>query len=206
MPFSARVRLYSPAEEVQIVGMPAHDTSVTTIEELLALPEDGMRHELLDGEHVVTPAPRLDHQAVVGDMYRIIGDALDDRDDVQLFMSPADVVLGPQTLVQPDMFVVSKEPGSYLRAWSDVGVPVLAIEILSPTTASRDRGRKRRIYQRAGVAEYWIVDVDARILERWRPDDVRPEILDGEFQWAVAQDSTLVFHVDGFFRSLPPVA
>ena len=104
-PFSAGVRLFHVAEEVQIVGMPAHQTDITTIDELLALPEDGMRHELLDGEHVVTPSPRLDHQVVVGDTYWNIRNVLDDRDDLQLFTSPADVVLGPQTLVQPDLFV-----------------------------------------------------------------------------------------------------
>jgi hypothetical protein len=55
-----------------------------------------------------------------------------------------------------------------VREWSEIGVPVLAIEFLSPSTASRDRGAKRRIYQRAGVAEYWTVDLDARLVERWR--------------------------------------
>ncbi len=61
--------------------------------------------------------------------------------------------------------------------WSEAGVPVLAIEVISPTSAPRDRGTKRRIYQQAGVGEYWIVDVDARIIERWHPEDQRPEIV-----------------------------
>lgn len=97
--------------------------------------------------------------------------------------SPADIVLGVRTLVQPDVFVVQREPGRPLRRWEDVGAPVLAVEILSHTTATRDRGTKRRIYQGAGVAEYWIVDLDARLIERWRPGDTRPEIQDDRVVW-----------------------
>ena len=165
------------------MAMPSRDTAVTTIEELLALPDDGLRHELLDGLHVVTPAPRLPHQAVLGAFWLALGRGLEDQDELLLLSSPADIVLGPRTLVQPDLFVVRKAPGFVLREWSEVGTPILAIEFLSPTTAPRDRGAKRRIYQRAGVAEYWIVDLDARLVERWRPGDERPEVLDSELVW-----------------------
>ena len=61
--------------------------------------------------------------------------------------------------------------------------PILVVEILSPGTATRDRGKKRTIYQNAGVAEYWIVDIDAQLVERWRPADQRPEILQGDLIW-----------------------
>lgn len=168
------------------MGMATGQSSVTTIEELLALPDDGLRHELLDGEHVVTPAPELPHQAVVGELYGLLSEGLRGNDELVPFVSPADVVLEPRTLVQPDLFVVRKRPGQRLRKWSEVGVPVLAIEILSPGTASRDRGKKRRIYQRAGVAEYWIVDLDARLVERWRPNDERPEIVSDVLRWEPA--------------------
>jgi Uma2 family endonuclease len=167
------------------MGMPAVFPPVTTIEELLALPDDGLRHELLDGVHVVTPAPSLLHQRTVGWLCLHLRAALQRCRDAELFTSPADVVLGPRTLVQPDIFVVRREPGRKLEHWADVGVPLLAIEILSPTTALRDRGAKRRIYQRAGVAEYWIVDLDARLIERWRPEDSRPEIVDEMLEWAL---------------------
>jgi len=160
-------------------------TVVSTIEDLLALPDDGMRHELLDGIHVVTPAPNLLHQRTVSEIMAHLRSALAGRDDAESFTSPADVVLGPRTLVQPDLFVVRRTPGQRLERWADAGVPLLAIEILSPTTAPRDRGAKRRIYQRAGVLEYWIVDLDARLIERWRPDDARPEILDARVSWAL---------------------
>jgi len=158
--------------------MSATHPPVSTIEELLALPDDGLRHELLDGVHVVTPAPRPLHQLAVTKLIFHLMSALEGRKTFEVFTSPADVVLGPRTLVQPDIFVVHRTPGQRLERWADVGVPILAIEILSEATAARDRGAKRRIYQRAGVGEYWIVDLDARLIERWRPDDARPEIID----------------------------
>jgi len=157
--------------------------TMSTIEELLALPEDGLRHELLDGLHVVTPAPELTHQIVLGAFWRALDRALESQDDLVLLTSPADVMLSPRTLVQPDLFVVRKRPGQILKRWSELGVPVLAIEFLSPSTAARDRGAKRRIYQQAGVAEYWIVDLDARLVERWRPNDERPEIVMETLRW-----------------------
>lgn len=165
------------------MAMPIRQSAVATIEELLALPDDGLRHELLDGVHVVTPAPLLPHQAVLGEFAYALRRALEANDELVLLASPADVVLGPRTLVQPDLFVVRKRPGQFLKQWSDVGIPVLAIEFLSPGTAARDRGAKRRIYQRAGVAEYWIVDLDARLVERWQPADERPEVIGETLQW-----------------------
>src|SRR2546422_6517563 len=133
------------------MAMPSVSHPITTVEALLALPDDGLRHELLDGEHVVTPAPALVHQRAVGLLFVPLTHYLSDRRDVELFTSPADVVLGPK--------------------------------ILSPGTAARDRGTKRAIYQREGVTEYWIVDLDARLVERWRPDDERPEILRERLEW-----------------------
>ena len=167
------------------MGMPAPHAPVTTIEELLALPDDGLRHELLDGVHVVSPAPRPRHQLALGQLWSHLLEVIRGRTDVYAFTSPADIVLGPKTLVQPDLFVVHRTPGQRLERWADVGVPLLAIEILSPTTAPRDRGAKRRIYQRAGVAEYWIVDLDARLIERWRPEDTRPEVGDEILPWTL---------------------
>ena len=157
--------------------------TMSTIEELLALPEDGLRHELLDGLHVVTPGPELPHQAVLGEFMYALRRGLEGNGELQLLASPVDIVLSPRTLVQPDLFVIRKPANMRLARWSDVGVPVLAIEFLSPSTAARDRGAKRRIYQQAGVAEYWIVDLDARLVERWRPSDERPEIVMETLRW-----------------------
>jgi Uma2 family endonuclease len=184
------------------MGMSALHPPVSTIEALLALPEDGLRHELLDGIHVVTPAPALLHQRAVGRLCFHLRDALQGRDDVEVFTSPADVVLGPRTLVQPDIFVVRRTPGQRLERWADVGVPLLAIEILSPTTAPRDRGAKRRIYQGAGLGEYWIVDLDARLIERWRPEDSRPEIVDQVLEWSLPGGATGRLNVHELFAEI----
>jgi len=169
------------------MAMPTKLDEVTTIEQLLALPDDGLRHELLDGVHVVTPAPAWPHQRVLQEFWHPLYVALTGHEKLYVLPSPADIRLGPRELVQPDLFVYRAEPGHRVRGWRDVGVPVLSIEFLSPTTAARDRGAKRRIYQRAGVAEYWIVDLDARLVERWRSDDIRPEILDERLVWAPSE-------------------
>lgn len=188
--------------------MSASPADVTTIEALLGLPEDGLRHELLDGVHVVTPAPELPHQALVARLLVELHRSLEGRPDFDVLMSPADIVLGPKTLVQPDLFVVRKAPGQVLRSWKEAGVPVVAIEVLSPSTAPRDRGAKRRIYQRAGVAEYWIVDLDARLVERWRPEDTRPEIVAQELVWvpptpgAAGTGGAITIHLPRTFESV----
>jgi len=184
------------------MSMPAIPMPVTTIEQLLALPDDGQRHELLDGVHVVTPAPRPLHQLAVTKLMFHLLSALEGRRTFEVFTSPADVVLGPRTLVQPDIFVVRRTPGQRLERWADVGVPLLAIEILSDTTAARDRGAKRRIYQRAAVGEYWIVDLDARLVERWHPDDARPEILDETLTWTLPGGATGQLDVKKLFREV----
>ena len=184
------------------MGMPASYPPVTTIEELLALPDDGQRHELLDGVHVVTPAPRYIHQRALGELEALLRAAITGRRDVEVLHSPADIALGPKTLVQPDLFMIRRTPGVRPERWADVGVPLLAIEILSPTTAPRDRGSKRRIYQRAGVGEYWIVDLDARLIERWLQEDVRPEIADEWLEWNVPGGATGTLNIRGFFASV----
>lgn len=191
--------LHLPAEEVEIMGMPAAPPDVTTIAELLALPEDGMRHELLDGVHAVTPAPALLHQLMVSEVMALFIVTLTGQDRFRVLSSPADIILGVRTLVQPDVFIVQREPGKPLRRWEDVGVPVLAVEILSPATATRDRGAKRRIYQRAGVADYWIVDLDARLIERWRPGELRPEILDDRIAWQAGDLPELMIDLTALF-------
>ena len=175
-------RLRISAEGAQNMSMPAM-RPVTTIEEMWALPEDGMRHELLDGVHVVTPSPAYRHQAILGVLFGLLLEATRGRQDLRVFSSPADLRLGSRTVVQPDLFVFRADPAVPPRDWPDVGIPLVAIEILSPGTAPRDRGAKRRIYQQAGILEYWVVDPDARLIERWTPADLRPEIIDQLLEW-----------------------
>ncbi len=165
------------------MGMPAPQP-VTSIAELLALPEDGMRHELLDGSHFVTTAPNFSHQRAVAEFLAALRSAAADSDAVEALTAPADIHLGPRTLVQPDVFIVPRPSDSRI-AWKDVATPLLAVEILSPSTAARDRGKKRRIYLDGGVGEYWIVDVEGEVVERWQTGDERPEILEDLLTWSL---------------------
>ena len=183
--------------------MPAVTDPVTTIEELLALPEDGLRHELLDGVHAVTPAPSYAHQSVLSRLYSQLSRTVETHSGWQILWSPADIVLGPRTLVQPDLFVIRHDPERAPASWREVGVPVLAIAVLSPSTAARDRVVKRRLYQEAGVSEYWIVDIDSRVIERWRREDDRPEVADSVLEWALDAGPSGSLDLEGLFGPAP---
>jgi Uma2 family endonuclease len=185
------------------VGMPAQKIQVTTIDELLALPADGKRHELLAGVHVMTPSPAYAHQLVVQAILVNLCRVVEGREDLKILHSPADIVLAPDTLVQPDVFAFEIQPGVVIKDWAGVGIPALAVEVLSPSTARYDRGVKRRVYQSAGVREYWIVDIDARLIERWRPSDIRPEIIAGRFEWDLHDGETVSLNCLDFFSDIP---
>jgi Uma2 family endonuclease len=133
-----------------------------TYEDFLLLPEDGLRHELLDGEHVVTPSPSLRHQEIVGRLYLLIGQHVRARGLGRLFLAPLDVVLSEHDVTEPDLLFVATERLSRLTPANVQGAPSLLIEVLSPTTERRDRTVKRRIYDRFGVEEYWLVDGERR--------------------------------------------
>lgn len=156
-----------------------------TAERVHALPEDGKRYEVLDGELVVTPAPAWGHQWVLKRLFRLIDDYVQLHRLGEAYFAPADIEFSPRRLLQPDLFVVPPTPdGKRANAWGEVRRLLLAVEVLSPSTARVDRVRKRAIYLEEGVPEYWIVDPDARCVERWRSGDVRPEVLDERLVWA----------------------
>lgn len=154
-----------------------------TAAQVRELPDDGNRYEVVDGELLVTPAPRYDHQDAVAQLWRRLDDYLQIVLVGHATISPADVELDPHTLVQPDVFVVKLVEGRRPKNWADLQGLLLAVEILSPSSARADRTVKRRRYQREGIPEYWVVDVDARLVERWRPGDERPEILTDALTW-----------------------
>ena len=163
------------------MGMAA--THFWTADEVRALPADGRRYEVVAGELLVTPAPSFDHQQAVGQLLRALADYCERSRAGHAALAPADLTPEPDALVQPDVFVVGLVAGRRPRDWSDVERLVLAVEVLSPSTARADRTVKRRLYQRAGVPEYWIVDLEARLVERWRPSDERPEVLTDTLTW-----------------------
>jgi len=160
------------------MGMP-QAAEIWTAERIRALPDDGLRHEVVDGEHLVTPAPRVPHQDAVLLLATQLRAYVKQHGLGKVMVSPADLELDRKTLVQPDVFVSRNRR---VKTWKDALPLRLAIEILSPSTARADRIVKRRRFQRAAV-EYWIVDLDARLVERWRPGDKRPEVLADTLEW-----------------------
>jgi Uma2 family endonuclease len=154
-----------------------------TAERVRALPDDGNRYETIAGELFVTPAPSFDHQDAVLRFVHPILDYLERTGAGYPAVSPADIEFDVETLVQPDLFVVPLVEGRRPRRWSDISQLLLAVEVLSPSTARADRTVKRRLFQRVGVPNYWIVDVEARLVEIWRPGDGRPEIATETLLW-----------------------
>ena len=171
-----------------------------TVERALALPEDGNRYEVLDGELFVTPSPTWGHQSAIEALFPRLRAYVTEHRIGWAKLSPADIVFSPRRLVQPDLFVVPWREGGAPRAWTEVKSLLLAVEVLSPSTARADRHRKRVIYQSEGVPEYWIIDTDARLVERWRAGESRPEVLFDELAWLPRNDlPPFRLPLDGYF-------
>jgi len=184
------------------MGMPVQET-IWTAELARALPDDGNRYEVLDGALFVTPAPSGDHQYALKALYNRLEPYVMAHAIGVLLWSPADIEFSPHRLVQPDLFIAPLNEGRRPRTWRDVKSLVLAIEALSPATAHADRHRKRRIYMEEAVDEYWIVDLDARLFERWRKGDTRPAVLDETLEWQPrAEIAPLVIDVSEYFAEV----
>ena len=165
------------------MAIAATDHEHWTAADLREIPDDRNRYEIIDGELFVTPSPSWEHQDVAKRLLLIIDAYLELHRIGKLVMAPADVALADDTVVEPNLFVAPLVSGKPPQRWEDVGRLLLVVEILSPSTARVDRTVKRRRYQREGVPEYWIVDAESRLVERWRPADDRPEILAEGMQW-----------------------
>jgi Uma2 family endonuclease len=198
----ADVPLPHPSAEPSIMGMP-HAAERWTAERVRALPDDGRRYELVSGELVVTPSPAYLHQAAVMALSDVLRPWLHASGIGDVMVSPADLSLGEDEVLQPDLFAFRGPAGSRPRTWADITSLLLAVEVLSPATARYDRTLKRVRYQRARVAEYWIVDLDARLIECWRPDDARPEVLTERITWRVEPEGMVVeFDRAGLFAGV----
>jgi Uma2 family endonuclease len=174
-----------------------------TVEMLERLPRDGKRHEILDGVLIVTPAPSPVHQAVQWRLGRALGGYVESAGLGQIWFGPSDVIFDRHTLFEPDLMVALGEAARRLRSWKDLPDPALTVEILSPSSARYDRGAKRERYP-ARAAEYWVVDFEARLIERWRPGDERPEICRDTLEWQpVTTVPPLQLDVAALFADLP---
>lgn len=136
-----------------------------TFQDWLQIPEDGFRHEVLAGDHVVTPSPNLVHQRISRQLLLQFAALIADRGEV--LYAPLGVRLSDQNVVEPDLIVVLAENSSILKETHVDGPPDLVVEILSKSTGPRDRGIKKNQYEAFGVREYWIVDPLGRIVEQY---------------------------------------
>ena len=141
---------------------------VLTYEDFAALPDDGKRYELHEGELSVTPSPGRRHQTILGRLFVLLTLHVRASGHGEVFVSPFDVIMTNITVVEPDIIYVDDER---LRIVSERGVegsPTLAIEVISPYSKSIDRLRKMALYAAHDVTWYWIVDPDARTIEAYR--------------------------------------
>ena len=136
-----------------------------TYDDFVLFPDDGKRHELIDGEHYVTPSPNTAHQRIVGRLHLALGSYLETHPIGELFLAPFDVVFSQFDVVEPDLLYITAERRDGVLTPQHVrGTPDLVIEVGSPGTRRRDETIKRRLYERAGVSEYWIVDPELEVM------------------------------------------
>lgn len=135
-----------------------------TYEDYRAMPDDGRRYELIEGEIRMAPAPLTLHQRVSRNLAVLLHLHVQERGLGEILAAPTDVILDRSTVVQPDLLFVSTARLGMISRRAIEGPPDLVVEILSDGTQSFDRGAKRQIYARYGVGHYWIVDPEARVL------------------------------------------
>lgn len=136
----------------------------------LSLPETETRVQLIDGVLTMAPAPVPAHQKTVARLYRVVDDA---KPNGEVVLSPIDVYLDDENVVQPDIFWVAEQGACVEYDTHYRGAPDLIIEVLSPGTAKHDRSDKFKLYERHGVREYWMVEPVAKFVEVWRLEDDR---------------------------------
>ncbi|CAI8832262.1 Uma2 family endonuclease [Methylocaldum szegediense] len=194
------------------MGLALRDSERHTYADYLSWPED-VRYELIDGRaYLMASAPNLEHQDVVGEIYRQLSNALEGK-PCRLFVAPVDVRLPKadesddsiDTVVQPDVLVVCD--ASKLDRRGVRGAPDFVVEVLSPLTASHDHVLKRRVYERAGVREYWLVHPIDRMVTIYRLLDGeygKPDVqeLSGETAVGVLEGVSVAW--DDLVRRLPP--
>jgi Uma2 family endonuclease len=135
-----------------------------TYKDYLQLPED-KRYELIEGEFFMVPSPSYSHQTISANLFRILDSYVRTRELGEVRYAPLDVVLSEENVLQPDILFISKERLDIITERNIQGAPDLVIEILSPTTAERDKGLKQKLYAKFGVREYWLVDPDKKAIE-----------------------------------------
>lgn len=159
-----------------------------TYEDYLGIPEDtSRRHEIVDGELFVTPAPRPRHAQVVANLCRILGNLAVDHQLGTLYVGPVTVHLHDEGVVEPDLVFVRADRMEIVDPEGAVhGAPDLVVEVLSPSNRDYDRNVKRKQYMERGVPELWIADADQDTVEVWRPGAELADVIHDTLGWEVA--------------------
>jgi Uma2 family endonuclease len=145
-----------------------HSSTKLTYEDYLRFPDDGQRHEVIEGEHCVSPPPLVRHQRILLRLSHLIQGHLDTHPAGELLFAPVAVLLSEFNVFEPDLLYISEPRLRLLTEKNLQGAPDLVVEILSPSTRSRDTQLKRDVYERTGVQEYWIADPDRNVIDVYR--------------------------------------
>lgn len=165
-------------------GIP--ERTLWTVADLEQLPDDGNRYEILHGELLVTPLPSAGHQGVSARL--LVSFAIWCRAHTGWrFLTPGGVYISETTWLEPDV-AIYPSPEYLNLPWRDMPAPVLVVEVLSPSTRKRDRHRKRPAYLTHGVGQVWLVNEEARTIERWTAASEFPEINHGSITWSPSAD------------------
>ena len=136
-----------------------------TYDDLLDMPDDGQRYEIIGGEMIVTPSPTANHQRVLFQLIRLLDAFVLEHGGGELFIAPFDVQLGYHDIVEPDLLFIASDQGRVPGEQHKFeGSPNLVVEVISPSSRQTDRVKKMALYARSGVQEYWIADPEQRVL------------------------------------------
>ena len=181
----------------------APDVKAWTVEDLAAMPDDGQRYEVIDGELFVTPSPSLRHQRAIARLHLLLAAYVESHAIGELVMAPADITFSPRRGVQPDLFVAPLVNGKRPKELAEIRDLVLAVEVLSPSSARADRVVKRAMYRDQGVAEYWVVDLDARTFEVSTPEAKGVDVLGDSLEWRPRNaPAPLIIDLKRYFRDV----
>jgi len=156
-----------------------------TYAEFARLPDDGNRYEVIAGELHMTPAPRPVHQQAAFEIGRLLGNFVVEHQLGWVLPAPIDVLFGEGDYLEPDLVFVRRERVGIVSDRGVEGAPDLVVEVLSGSSAARDRGIKRARYAHFGVPQYWVVDPEAKQIEvyRMQEDPLHPEIVRDTLAW-----------------------
>jgi Uma2 family endonuclease len=189
------------------MGMPATIHHRWTAEEVRNLQDESRawpRYELIGGELYVTPSPGGRHQVGVTELLLELAPYVREQRIGGVLTSPADIELEPESVLQPDVFVIPRfaEPIEDWT-WTDVRSLLLAIEIISPSSARTDRVEKRDQYLKMAVEEYWVVDIEGRHVERWFKGRPNVEVTRETLVWQpTGARAARTLHLPTLFRAI----